>query len=157
MLAEKQLGVAKSKAMPGLSAGYLNQGQRDNPANLNLQFGIAIPLWWWQHSARIKSAKAGAEAAAYNEEAAKLEVHTAHLTRIAEAESALDNLNYYMQKAIPASEELAESSMRFFNAGETDYTEHLRLLNEVLTVKIQFAEAALQYASAKAELEYIQQ
>ncbi|MFN0031273.1 MAG: TolC family protein [Flavobacteriales bacterium] len=156
LASEKNLSAQKSRAMPGLMFGYLNQGQRGSDSQYNFQAGITIPVWWWQYSAKNKATKAAHEAAKFELQATELEVHTLQVQHLEELQSAQINLNYYIQSALPLAEQLRNQSQRFFEAGESDYMQHLRTLNDVLQVRIQYITAARDYALAIAEIQFIQ-
>jgi outer membrane protein, heavy metal efflux system len=62
-MAETEISLAKNKALPGISFGYLNQGEATTPTFYRFRAGITIPLWFWQYSAAIKYSKMGKDLA----------------------------------------------------------------------------------------------
>ena len=154
-VAQRQLSLEKSRALPGLQVGYMNQSTRDTPLGMRWQAGITLPLWFWQYSGKIKSARIMADAASENEKSMALEYAIALQERQSQVLSSSQELNYYLQSALKQADDLSSSSQRFFDAGEIDYITHLRTLNDALKVKFNFAMAAKTYFQSLRELKFI--
>lgn len=130
--------VEKNKALPGIVAGYLNQGPEYTPSNLRFRAGITIPLWFWQYTGNIKSAR-------YSFEAAKEEqiLQEQQLMRNIEFlkqqifASAL-NLSYYEKTGMKQADELYEASRRFYESSEWDGISFLRIANDAFAIKVNY-------------------
>lgn len=155
IIADKGVKLERSRAMPGFQFGYLNQAERNSSYTYRWQAGITIPLWWWQYDGRIKASRANVERATQNELAAIKSFENSKLDVVSQLNSSSQRLNYYFATGLIEAAALEDASLRFFQAGERNYTTHLRTLNDVLQVKFGYAEAALQYTRALAQLKFI--
>lgn len=153
-LIESQLKVEKNKALPGIQLGYLNQAGKDTPVNMRWQAGITIPLWFWQYSGNIKAMKARQEAYSANVSQTQTIWETERKNAIARWNASKVSLQYHIENGLPVARQLADASTRYLTQGETNYTTHLRTLKDVLQYKMDYAEAAYQYALATEDLNY---
>jgi cobalt-zinc-cadmium efflux system outer membrane protein len=154
-IAQERIKLEKSRAMPGFQLGYLNQVAKNSPIQYRFQAGITLPLWWWQYAGRIKSAKANAEKAAFEQESVMLSFKNSQGNAIINAEAARNQLKYYIDSGLAEVEALEKSSERFHLAGERDLTTHLRTLNDVMDIRFNYAQAARQLMDALALLKYM--
>ncbi len=154
-IAQSKIKLEKSKAMPGFQFGYLNQVNKNSLVQYRFQAGITLPLWWWQYSGRIKSAKAHAEFTRQQEEATILSYRMNLNGAQTHVNSSFGNLKYYLETGLQHLNELESSSQKFYAAGEIDLTTHLRTLNDVMTLRFNFVEAAREYNEAVIMLKFI--
>ena len=152
---EYALKVEKNKALPGIVFGYLNQGPEITPANLRFRAGINIPIWFWQYSGNIKSAK-------YDYEIAKQEAELQEqlLSRNLETIkqqilSSSTNLNFYESNGMNQANKLYDASKRFFQSSEWDNISFLRIINDVFTIKTNYFLALKSYNEYLLQYHYL--
>lgn len=88
LVAEREVEVAKSRGLPELMLGYLNQGERNSPVGNRFNVGITVPLWRKQYRAAAAAARTGVEIARETLAAQSLEFHAAYRQALGEAEKA---------------------------------------------------------------------
>ena len=155
LVADKMIKLERMKVMPGFQFGYLNQTERNSSFTYRWQAGITIPLWWWQYGGRIKASEANAKRAAQNELAVIKSFENSKLDVMSQLNSESQRLNYYFTTGLKEAAALEEASHRFFEAGERNYTTHLRTMNDVLQVKFGYADAVFAYSKALAQFKFI--
>jgi len=139
-VAEKQVSLAKSKALPNFSIGYMNQGERDTPIDYRFRASIGLPLWVGQYRAGVNAAKAESQAAVARAEAQSQAVALQVQRNYAEALTALGLVRYYEQEALPRSRALISAVLRMREAGQTDYVTFLKTLDEAFAIQREYAE-----------------
>lgn len=140
-LAQTSLQIEKNKALPGLILGYMNQAERNTPTNLRFQFGLSVPLWFWQYKGNINAAKTDVK---INEEktlGVQQELNMQLLQVQNELAQSAQSLNYYDQIGLKKSNEIINTSKRFLNSGETDYITYLRNVNDAYAIRMKYVEA----------------
>jgi len=154
-IAKSKVKLEKSRAMPGFQFGYLNQVNKNSLVQYRFQAGITLPLWWWQYSGRIKAAKSNAEFTRQQEEATILSYRMNLNGAQTHVNSTFGNLKYYLETGLQNLNDLESSSQKFYAAGEIDLTTHLRTLNDVMSLRFNFVEAAREYLDAVILLKFI--
>lgn len=154
-VAERQVGLAKSRALPNFSLGYLNQGPGNTPLDYRFRASIGIPLWTGQYRAGANAAKAEARAAAAHAETQiqriSLEVQRTQ-TDIAVAQA---NVQYQIREALPRSRALLDAALRMREAGQVDYINFLRTLDEVYEIQRNYVEQVRALNMARLRLRHL--
>ena len=154
-VAEQKIRLAKSKALPTSSLGYLNQGARDTPLDYRFRASIGIPLWAGQYRAGARAAKAETQAAIARAEA-QTQAVTLELQRTqSDFSTALANVYYHEQEALPRSRALLAAALRMREAGQVDYVTFLRTLDEVYAVQREYATSVHALQLARLQLQYL--
>ncbi len=154
-LAEQQIGLAKSKALPSFSLGYMNQGTRDTPIDYRFRASVGIPLWAGQYRVGINAARVDSEAANARAEAKSRALAMDNQRIGMEVRSALNLLRYYEQEALPRSRILIEASLRMREAGQIDYVTFLRTLDEAFAVQRDYVAQIEAFENARIQLLYL--
>ncbi len=148
-VADEQVRLARSKALPDFSVGYLNQGARETPLDYRFRATVGIPLWAGQYKAATKSAQTEAEAARERANAQQQAI----AMELARTETDMDNartqIRYYRNEALPRSQALRAAATRMREAGQIDYPAYLRTLDEVFATQQAFTEQLAQYEAAR--------
>ena len=154
-VAENQIGLAESRALPNFSLGYLNQGARNTPIDYRFRASVGIPLWVGQYRAGINAAKTGSLAALARADAQSQAV--ALETQRAEAESAtaLAEVQYFEREAVPRSRSLIDAAVRMREAGQVDYPAFLRTLDAAFAVQREAVLAVNRLNAARFKLMYL--
>jgi cobalt-zinc-cadmium efflux system outer membrane protein len=141
LLAQKNLEIERNKALPGLVLGYMNQAERNTPTNLRFQFGVSVPLWFWQYKGNIDAAKTDVKINQEKTLGVQQELNMQLLQVQNELAQSAQSLNYYEQTGLKQASEIILTSQRFLNSGETDYITYLRNINDAYAIKMKYVEA----------------
>lgn len=155
MVAAQEVKLAKSRALPNFSLGYLNQGPRNTPLDYRFRASIGIPLWASQYRAGVKSAEAESQAAIARAEAQSQTIALERERYQREAATKLGLLHYYEREALPRSQVLISTALRLREAGQTDYLTFLRTLEEAYGIKREYATQVQAFETARIRLLYL--
>lgn len=155
LVAEREVEVAKSRGLPELMLGYLNQGERNSPVGNRFNVGITVPLWRKQYRAAAAAARTGVEIARETLAAQSLEFHAAYRQALGEAEKARLAFEEYEQNVLPAARAVSDASRRLFEGGLTDWVSYLRNRNDALEVELGYWELIRDAQSAELDLKFL--
>lgn len=151
----KNIQLQKSKALPGLALGYLNQGERSTPTGNRFRFGLTLPLWFWQYKGSIDAAKTGYEVSRQNTLGLQQQLNT----RLIEAQNSFianrQSVTYYSATGIKQADEIIKTAQRFLISGQTDYISYLRNVNDAYTIKLKYIEAIKNYNQSIFTIQYL--
>ncbi|MCK6690986.1 MAG: TolC family protein [Thermoanaerobaculia bacterium] len=155
LVAERALEVAKSRGLPELALGYINQGERNSPVGNRFNVGVTIPLWRKQYNAGAAAARTGVEIARETLAAQSLELNAAYRQALGEAEKARLALEEYEQNVLPAARAVSDASRRLFEGGLTDWVSYLRNRNDALEVELGYWELIRDVQLAELDLKFL--
>jgi len=140
-IGQKNLELQRNKVLPGLVFGYMNQSDRSTPINNRFQFGLTVPLWFWQYKGNINAART--ELSVTQQRTAGLKQQLALQLFQSQNELAVNtqSLTYYQNVGLKKSNEIITTSKRFLISGETDYINYLRNINDAYVIKKKYLEA----------------
>lgn len=140
-ISQKSLELQRNKVLPGLVFGYLNQSDRNTSIKQRFQFGLTIPLWFWQYKGHINAART--ELAVTQQRTAGLQQQLQVQLIQLQNELAVNtqSLTYYQNTGLRKSNEIITTSKRFLSSGETDYINYLRNINDAYVIKQKYLEA----------------
>lgn len=164
-----QTGVEKAKLSPEFSVGYSNQsvigyhsadGISQKYYSGSNRFHIAsitvgIPLFNGAAKARIKAGRIQEEVAAIRTETSigLMKHQLQQLATVIRKEQ--NNLQYYESTGLQQAELIIQSANLSFEKGEISYLEWSALMNNAITIRINYLDAVHQYNQALIELEYL--
>lgn len=154
-VAEQQLKLSKSQALPNFSLGYMNQGERNTPIDYRFRASIGVPLWMGQYRANQQMAKAQGQAAMARTEAQTQALALEKHSVVSEVLTAWSKLDYYEKEALPRSSSLIVAAMRMREAGQIDYTTFLRSLDEAYSIQLDYAEQLAAFYTARYQMLYL--
>ena len=154
-VAERQIGLAKSRALPNFSLGYLNQGARSTPIDYRFRASIGVPLWLGQYRAGTSAAKAQSQAALARAEAQSQSIALERARAQTEAAVALNRVRYYQREALPRSRSLIATATRMRTAGQVDYATFLRTLDQAYAIQWEYADQVQALNVAQLRLRYL--
>lgn len=138
-VAEQQVRLAKSKALPNFSVGYLNQGVKSTPMDYRFRASVGVPLWAGQYRAGANAAKAETQAAIARADAQTQAVALELQRAQTDFATALANVQYQEREALPRSRALIAAALRMREAGQVDYSTFLRTLDEAFATQREYA------------------
>ncbi|MBK6546013.1 MAG: TolC family protein [Saprospiraceae bacterium] len=154
-VAEKMISLEKSKALPGFSVGYMNQGLKNSEIPYRFKAGVNIPIWFWQYSASMKAAKTNLQ---ISEQQILVEQQNLNIQiQLAKAEGlkAQIALEYFENKGLRHAFDLISTSERMFTAGQSDYINYLRTLSDAYKIQIQYLETLRKFNQAIININYL--
>ena len=154
-VAEAQIALAKSRAMPNLSFGYMNQGDRPTPIDYRFRASMGIPLWAGQYLANQKVVKAERQAAMARAEAQSQAVALERQKIVERALTAQSKVQYNERAALPRSRSLIAAAMRMREAGQVDYVTFLRTLDEAFSIQLEYIEQLTALYATRLQMQYL--
>ncbi len=154
-VATAQISLAKSRVLPNLSLGYMNQAARNSPIDYRFRASIGIPLWAGQYQGGINAAKAESQAAQARSEAESQALALQQQRSRVDARMALSQVQYYEKEALPRSQALIAAALRMREAGQIDYLALLRILDEAYAVQREYATQLHAFNTARIQLQYL--
>jgi cobalt-zinc-cadmium resistance protein CzcA len=164
---EKKVEV--NKALPDLTIGYFNQtliGYQQFTDGTNPYFasgrrfdgitaGIAIPLWFLPHNAKIKSASIRAEAARYSTNYYRKQLSGQWEKAVQEFYKNKNSIEYYTQSALPNAKLILRQSQLAYQTGELSQAEYRLNLQQALSIEEGYLQSLLQYNQSIIMLEFL--
>ena len=154
-VAEEEVRLQQSRALPGLAFGYFNQGERDTKLEQRFRFGLTIPIYFWQHRANIQAARIGLQVSQARTRAFRQGLTLQYIEALGNLESSASLLAYYEATGGPKAAEMLRTAQRLFSAGQTDYRELLRTSTEAYNIQARQLEALYNYNTAILTLQYL--
>lgn len=154
-VAQKSLQVARNKALPGFSFGYLNQGARTTEPSLRLRAGLNIPIWYWQYAATIKAAKTELDISRQTTMLQQQNLALRIQEEIGNFNKYSTSLDYYDSIGLKQADDLISASGRMFSAGESDYIAYLRTMSDAYSIRIKYLEIQKNYNQTIINLHYL--
>ncbi len=159
--------VEAAKFAPDLKVGFFTQTLIDvqNPETgaiatssdrfTGFQIGLAVPLWFVPHQARVKAAEFSKQAAQDNYQ------HHNHIVKgqfqqaTQEFEKNKSSLNYYNTSALPNADLILKQSQTSFKAGEIGYSEYLLGVHNAISIKEAYLQTLNDYNQSIIYLEFL--
>jgi len=167
-VANQQKKLEAARALPDLRVGYFNQtligtqvvnGQDQyfgsDKRFQGFQVGLAVPLWIFPHTARVKAADLSTKVAQKHQEANHLAVTQQYNQAIQEVLKNKNSLDYYRNSALAAADLLTRQSRKAFESGELDYTTLLVNLRQALSIQEGYLIALQQYNQSIIIMDYL--
>jgi len=154
-VAESQVKLAKSRALPNFSLGYLNQGAQSTPIDYRFRASVGIPLWVGQYRAGRQVAESEAQAAQSRAEVQNQAIALEKERIVGEHIIALFQVDYYHQEALPRSQALITAATRMREAGQIDYVTFLRTLDEAYAIQRDYVAQVNALNTAHIQLLYL--
>ncbi len=153
--AAQQIDLAKSRALPNFSLGYLNQAAQNSPIDYRFRASIGVPLWAGQYQGEIKAAQAERSAAQARSEAESQSLAMQQQRSRVEALMALAQVQFYENEALPRSRALISAAMRMQEAGQIDYIATLRILDEAYAIQREYGDQLHAFNAARIQMQYL--
>lgn len=152
---KQNLRLQKSKVLPGLSIGYLNQVGSDQPTNFRIRYGITLPLWFWNYSSQIKAANYQYQMSQSQYAIAQKTYSSGYMQALNDFSKYTGSLNYYEQTGLKQAETIISTSKRSYDAGEISYIIYMQSLNQAFEIKLSYIETIRDYNQSIIELNYL--
>jgi cobalt-zinc-cadmium resistance protein CzcA len=168
-VAFREKKVESNRTLPDLTIGYFNQsliGYQQFSDGTNPYFdskhrftgftaGIAIPLWFVPHYARVKSLAVHAEATKFNAAYFLRQLQSEWEKAAQELIKTKASLDYYTQLALPNARLIIRQSQTGYRTGELSQAEYRLNLQQGLAIEEGYLQSLLQYNQSVIRLEYL--
>lgn len=156
VLAQKQIAVERSKAMPELQLGYWSPSFEGDVGIYNVvQAGFSVPLLWRAYRSQIEQAKLK-EIQAQNElsyqKNAISEEKKAVLIKLQNLQSILES---YHNEQLPQAEELTNLAQIRYKEGEISVLQLVQIQQQTLQTSLSYLETLENFNSSLAMWEFL--
>lgn len=152
---ERQVGIERMRALPGLVVGYFNQDDPATPIQNNLQFGFTFPLSVWASASKVKGAKLGLEVAKKQIEAQRFDLRNQYLEALAAFRQHQEALTYFDEAGLRQAVETLKSSTESYQLGSISYVGYLLNMQEAFEIEQNYLESLHYYNQAVVRLNYL--
>ncbi|MCB9336022.1 MAG: CusA/CzcA family heavy metal efflux RND transporter [Flavobacteriales bacterium] len=168
MVEKEKKSLETAKLLPEFTVGYFNQSltgsqtingvnQYFGPSNRfsGFQVGVAIPLWFRPHTAKIQAANVQADIAESNYLHYEKTLDGMYQQAIQVYLKHKNSLNYYEKSALSQSELILKNAQKGFSAGEVGYVEYVQAVLQGVQIQSGWLQALNNYNQAIIRLEFL--
>ncbi|OFY84141.1 MAG: acriflavine resistance protein B [Bacteroidetes bacterium RIFCSPLOWO2_12_FULL_35_15] len=162
-LVKKQL--EKSKLLPELNFGYNNQSIQGTGANdvvypkayrfSSIQFGIGVPLFFFSQRGKINSAKVHQLISENNYQLGLQTLKTEYQSAFKQYQTQLQTVKYFEDTALQNASIITKTANQQFINGDINYLEWTMLINNVVSIKSNYADAVKNLNQSINHLNYL--
>lgn len=156
-LSERELALQKQNLLPDLNVSFF-QGVNNGPgANAygGFEAGVAIPLWMGANKSRIAALKTGASIIASEKANYKAQINSKYMGLRSDIRRYEEGLTYYESSGKKLSEETLLHAVKAFQNGEINYLQYTQLLENAVSIEINYLNTLFQYNSTALEINYL--
>ncbi|MEA1785742.1 CusA/CzcA family heavy metal efflux RND transporter [Arenibacter sp. GZD96] len=156
-LSESALRLERQKLLPDLQIAAFqgtNSGA-DVRQYAGFQVGVAVPLWFGAHKAKINAAKTETLIAENQLENYKIQLEASHQGLLSDLKTFEEALTYYETTGKTLADQLTTNASKAFVNGELDFLQYVQLLESAKTIEINYLQNLFQYNRTVLELNYL--
>lgn len=167
-ISEKQRKLEAGKALPDITVGYFNQSltgtQEVNGQPVffdsskrfqGFNVGLSLPLFFGNHSAKIKAAEVSKQIAADNFESQQQKFQAEYQQWMQEYLKNKASIAYYKSSALPNAVLILKTSRIAYDKGEMSYHDFLLSMKQAGAIEENYLMAILQINQSVYMLEYL--
>jgi cobalt-zinc-cadmium resistance protein CzcA len=143
--------VLKQKLQPKIGGGYFMQSIDKAFLYQGFTLGVQIPLYKKATQVRQNANDLAMQQNNFAYRIAIIQTNIKKTEHEIATQKAQDALNYFQQIALPNAEKIIAMSFKSYSAGEIDYFQYARFLEQAIDVKKKYAEALQEYNRAAIE------
>lgn len=154
---EAEAQLEKSKLLPELMVGYMNQSMKNlNNNRFNaVQVGVGIPLFTKGQRALAKAAKTKVAISANEYQRKEIELKNRFVQQMNNYNNQLKVIESYEQKQLPKSEIILKTVQKQMEVGEIDYLDWVILTNQAIKTKVEYIENLERLNQIGSELNFL--
>lgn len=152
---ELALKTERSRMLPGLFVGYLNQVDFNTRTYYKLRFGVSLPIWFWTYSSRIKVAKQDLEITKTESLINKRRLNAEYAAIWSQLLQQWHNIRYYQSTGLQQNDEIIRHARASFSAGNIGYYEYLMNIDQSYQVISNYLENLKNYNQSVINLLYL--
>ncbi len=154
-LSKQLLRVERTKRVPGLIVGALNQGTKETPFHSRVRVGFTVPLWQWTYQSNINAAKKGIQISRTQKQIVSYQLSTEYAKAMAQYRQYLENLAYFETVGLRESSEILRNAKESFRLGSINYYAYLQNLELSYTLRSNYLETVRNYNQSVLNLIYL--
>ena len=166
-VARRHKSVEAAKFAPDLIVGYFNQTliRTPNPETgvystssnrfSGFQLGVAIPLWFVPHQARVRATEFNRQAVQSNYRNYKIGVSGQIQQAIQQYQKSKSSLDYYQTSALPNAALILKQSQAAFRGGDIGYAEYLLGVRNAIGIKEGYLQTLNEYNQSIIYIEFL--
>lgn len=154
---EAEAQLEKSKLLPELMVGYMNQSMKNlNNNRFNaVQVGVGIPLFTKGQRALAKATKAKVAISENEYQRKEIELKNRFVQQVNNYSNQLKVVESYEQKQLPKSETILKTVQKQMEVGEIDYLDWVILTNQAVKTKVEYIENLERLNQIGSELNFL--
>lgn len=154
---EAEAQFEKSKLLPELMVGYMNQSMKNlNNNRFNaVQVGVGIPLFTKGQRALAKAAKTKVTISENEYQRKEIELKNRFVQQMNNYNNQLKVIESYEQKQLPKSETILKTVQKQMEVGEIDYLDWVILTNQAVKTKVEYIENLERLNQIGSELNFL--
>lgn len=154
---EAEAQLEKSKLLPELMVGYMNQSMKNlNNNRFNaVQVGVGIPLFTKGQRALAKATKAKVAISENEYQRKEIELKNRFVQQVNNYTNQLKVVESYEQKQLPKSETILKTVQKQMEVGEIDYLDWVILTNQAVKTKVEYIENLEKLNQIGSELNFL--
>jgi cobalt-zinc-cadmium resistance protein CzcA len=157
LMSQKKANIEKQNLLPDFNIRYFQGSNRLPNAKLyqGIELGVAIPIWFKPQQTQIRQNLIKKDQLEFEKMnyAYQLESNLRKLK--AKLERNKEGLSYYKGQGQELSKELVRSSEKAFKAGEIDYFEYVRVLDQAYYLKLNLIKSIFEFNETAIEIIYL--
>ena len=154
-VAGQQYNLEQSGFLPDFSVGYIHQQMGGVPGLNAIQLGVAVPLFFWAQQGKVQAAGIDMEIAQAEYDNQLRSAFTAYQGKLQEYQKYQQQVEYYERQGLKTADELMRFSVKSYRAGEIDYLEFTRNIEQSIEIKMAFMENLNRYNQVIIDLQYL--
>jgi cobalt-zinc-cadmium resistance protein CzcA len=166
-IAQQQKNVELNKTLPDFKLGYFNQtligSSNYNDASIatsdnrfqGFLLGVNIPLWYFPNASKIKAANLQSRISQQYYQQYEIGLDNENKTAIAEYKRAKNNLDYYINSALPNAELVLNQAQKSYKQGDISYTEYLNAIRNATLIKQDYWLAVKNHNNSIFKLQFL--
>ncbi|VXB14746.1 TolC family protein [Chryseobacterium sp. 8AT] len=154
---EAEAQFEKSKLLPELMVGYMNQSMKNlNNNRFNaVQVGVGIPLFTKGQRALAKATKAKVAISENEYQRKEIELKNRFVQQVNNYTNQLKVVESYEQKQLPKSETILKTVQKQMEVGEIDYLDWVILTNQAVKTKVEYIDNLERLNQIGSELNFL--
>ncbi|ELR71133.1 Cobalt-zinc-cadmium resistance protein CzcA [Fulvivirga imtechensis AK7] len=156
-LSKSNLALEKQQLLPDLRLEAF-QGTNsgiDARRYSGFQVGVAIPLFFGGHKARIRAASTEVSIRDSESENYKIQLDAKYQSLLSDMNKYGKALEYYNGIGINLAKELVQNATKAFQNGEIDFLQYIQLLESAKDIEINYLDNLLKYNTTVLEANYL--
>jgi cobalt-zinc-cadmium resistance protein CzcA len=166
-VAVKEKKLQAARAAPDLLIGFFSQTLVGGPANesgvvatgshrfTGFQLGLALPLWYAPHHARVKAADFDRRVAENNFDYHQKSLRAQIVQATEQLNTYKSSLDYYNTSGLSNADRMLQQSQIAFREGEITYAEYLLGVSNAMTIREGYLTTLNDYNQAVIYIEYL--
>ena len=147
--------VNKAGFLPKIDLMYGMQKVGGVSGYNTFQAGISLPLLFFSQNGKNKAAYADYQIVSKQRDQAALEINAIYLEKLSFLSALEDVIEYYLNEALPLSNEQIEAARLGYKLGSIDYIQFIQNIEAAINTKREFLKQQGEFLNISAEIKYL--